>query len=242
VSPDSLLLYGDARWEAIRQWGTVETDDFNVFEHLRSHYNAQATLEGSGSFVRDEDEPSPLPLYEGDPEPLYEDFLPPTILNRPGHRGWFTAVDGRGRIRWLYKEYPDEAWKGWYALVLVGHHTPVEYLAYLRREDIPYLVVGKGRVDLGLALQKMTTHLGVTCLLSTGGGRLNGALLRAGLVDEISVEFLPALIGGTETPSLFDSSTLESGEWPTQLKLISAQVRAGGRVWLRYRVCPPSAP
>lgn len=242
MSPGALLLYGDERWEAIRQWSTDETDTFDVFAHLRSHYNPQATLEGSGSFIRDQDKPSSLAPYEGDPEPLYQDFLPPAILDRPGHRGWFTAVDGRGRIRWLYKEYPDEAWRGWYPLVLVGYHTPAEYLAYLRDEDIPYLVAGKGPVDLGLALQKMNAHLGVTRLLSTGGGRLNGALLRAGLVDELSVEFLPALIGGTETPSLFDSPSLEAGEWPVRLKLISAQVRAGGRVWLRYRVCPPSTP
>jgi riboflavin biosynthesis pyrimidine reductase len=120
----------------------------------------------------------------------------------------------------------------------VGHHTPVEYLAYLRDEDIPYLVAGDGRVDLEQALQKMNAHLGVTHLLSTGGGRLNGALLRAGLVDEVSIEFLPALIGGVDTPSMFDSPALESGEWPARLKLISAQVQAGGRVWLRYQVVP----
>jgi len=65
---------------------------------------------------------------------------------------------------------------------------------------------------------------------------LNGALLRAGLVDEISIEFFPAVIGGFETPSLFDSPALKPDEWPTQLNLISAQVQAGGRVWLRYEV------
>ncbi|MBN1584086.1 MAG: dihydrofolate reductase family protein [Anaerolineae bacterium] len=245
MSPGALLLYGDERWEAIRQWSREETDSFNVFEYLRSHYAPQATLEGSGSFVRDQDDPSPLPAYKGDPEPLYQDFLPPAILNRPGHRGWFTAVDGRGRIRWLYKEYPDEAWTGWYPLVWIGYHTPIDYLAYLRDEDIPYLVAGNEHVDLGLALEKMNAHLGVTCILSTGGGRLNGALLRAGLVDELSIEFLPALIGGTETPSLFDSPALKPGEWPARLELISTQADLspghGGRVWLRYRVCPPSA-
>jgi 2,5-diamino-6-(ribosylamino)-4(3H)-pyrimidinone 5'-phosphate reductase len=238
VSPDVLLLYGDKRWQAIEGWSPI-TGASSIFERLKFIHKPQATLEGSGSFVREGDEAEPLPPFEGDPEALYQDFLPDAVVHRPEHRGWFTAVDGRGRIRWLYKDgYPDEAWQGWHALVLVGHHTPAEYLAYLQREDIPYLVAGgEGqRVDLGLALEKMKSQLGVTCVLSTAGGRLNGALLRAGLVDEINVEFLPAVIGGFETPSLFESPALKSDEWPTRLKLISAQVQAGGRVWLCYQV------
>jgi riboflavin biosynthesis pyrimidine reductase len=239
VSPDVLLLHGDERWRAIEAWSPV-TGPNCVFETLKLMHRPQATLEGSGSFLREDDEPEPLPSFEGDAQALYQDFLPDGVVHRPGHQGWFAAVDGRGRIRWLYKEYPDEAWKGWYPLVLVAHHTPPEYLAYLQREDIPYLAAGEdgGQVDLSLALEKMRAQLGVTCVLSTAGGRLNGALLRAGLVDEINIEFLPAIIGGFETPSLFDSPALEPGERPTRLQLVSAQVQSGGRVWLRYRVIP----
>jgi riboflavin biosynthesis pyrimidine reductase len=65
---------------------------------------------------------------------------------------------------------------------------------------------------------------------------LNGALLRAGLVDEINVQFLPAIIGGFDTPSLFDAPELRDDEMPARLNLISAQIEAGGRVWLRYEV------
>ena len=107
-------------------------------------------------------------------------------------------VDGRGRVRWGPQEGADygEEWAGWYLLVWVGRHTPADYLAYLRDRGTPYLVAGEGQVDLGQALCKMKDLLGVECVLSTGGGRLNGALLRAGLIDEVNVEFLPALIGG----------------------------------------------
>jgi 2,5-diamino-6-(ribosylamino)-4(3H)-pyrimidinone 5'-phosphate reductase len=233
VSPEVLLLYDDKRWEAIGG-----SSDFNMFEWLKATHQPQATLEGSGSFAREGDEPEPLPPFEGDPQSLYQDFLPDAVIHRPGHRGWFTAVDGRGRIRWTYKDGAafGEAWEGWYPLVLVGHHTPAEYLAYLQREDIPYLIAGEGQVDLLVALEKMKSQLNVTCLLSTAGGRLNGALLRAGLVDEINVEFLPAVVGGFDTPALFDSPALKADEWPTRLELISAQVQVGGQVWLRYNV------
>lgn len=119
--------------------------------------------------------------------------------------------------------------------MLVSRSTPPEYLAYLRRETIPYLVTGNGRIDLHLALAKLAGKLPVSCVLSTGTARLNGALLRAGLVDEVNVEVFPALIGGTCTPSLFDSPDLLDTENPLRLALLSAEIEPGGRVWLRYR-------
>jgi hypothetical protein len=55
---------------------------------------------------------------------------------------WFTVVDGRGRISWTEKH------PGWDVLVLVCRSTPADYLHYLRRERICYLVAGDERVDL----------------------------------------------------------------------------------------------
>jgi riboflavin biosynthesis pyrimidine reductase len=235
ISPDMPLLYGDERWTAIQGAGELEP-----FEWIKIHHDVGATLEGSGSFLRDGDKPDPLPSFDGDPTPLFEDHVPQTLVQRPGHRGWFVVVDGRGRGRGWIKDGAafGPSWAGWHLLVFVGRHTPAAYLAYLQREEIPYLVAGQGQVDLQLALEKLATQLQVRRVLSTAGGRLNGALLRAGLVDEINVEFLPALIGGRETPSLFSAPSLKPGEWPTRLELLSAQVQAGGRIWLRYRVVP----
>jgi 2,5-diamino-6-(ribosylamino)-4(3H)-pyrimidinone 5'-phosphate reductase len=233
VSPEVLLLYGDERWQALGG-----ESQFDVFNWLKARHKVGATLEGSGSFVRDDQQPDPLPPFEGDRETLYRDFLPPDRVSSPALRGWFTVVDGRGRVRWGHKDGAafGEEWAGWYLLALVGRHTPPEYLAYLRREGTPYLVAGEGRVDLEQALVKMRSLLGVECVLSTGGGRLNGALLRAGVIDEVNVEFLPALIGGVDTPSLYDSPALGPDEQPTHLKLISCHAQDGGRVWLRYEV------
>jgi 2,5-diamino-6-(ribosylamino)-4(3H)-pyrimidinone 5'-phosphate reductase len=169
---------------------------------------------------------------------LYADFVPEAVVQRAGHRGWFIAVDGRGRVREWIKDGAvfGEEFEGWHLLVLAAHQTPPEYLAYLQRENVPYVIAGQGQVDLRLALEKLHSRLGVTSLLSTAGGRLNGALLRAGLVDEINVELLPAIIGGFDVPSLFDSPALKADEWPVRLKLLSAQVQDDGRLWLRYQV------
>ncbi len=233
LAPDVLLLGGDERWRA------VDDGNSSVGDWLRAHHAPEVMLEGSGSFVLEGAEPEPLPPFDGDPAPLYEDYLPGAIIGRAGHRGWFCAVDGRGRVRWEVKDGAafGPAWVGWYALSIVHQATPPAYLAYLQREEIPYLVAGPGpQVDLATALEKLGGKLGVACVLSTAGGRLNGALLRAGLVDEINIEFCPAIIGGIGTPALFDAPPLQAGDWPTRLRLLSAEVRDGGRVWLRYAV------
>jgi len=233
VSSDRPLLYGDERWEKMRG-----IRSFELFKWLMNNLSIQATLEGSNSFLRESDAPEPLPPFDGDPVFLYQDFLPKEIMQRSGHRGWFIAVDSRGRIRWVYKDgYPgDDTWKGWHVLVLVSQNTPPSYLAYLRRELIPYLACGVERVDLVAAFDKIGNILDVKTLLSTAGGTINGLLLKSGLVDEINVEFLPGVIGGSDPPSLFSGHKLEGERNPALLELLSCMVQSGGQVWLRYKV------
>ena len=218
LAPGVLLMFGDERWQAV-------AGESDIMRRLMMLHQPQAFFGGSASLVPDEAGATPLPEYEGDPTPLYSDFLPEAVVNRPGHRGWFTVVDTRGRIHWAYKEWPSEEMAGWHLLVVVSHATPASYLAYLQAETIPYLVAGKERADLRLELEQ-----------------LHGAMLRAGLVDEVSVEFFPALIGGFRTSTLFDSSELAPDEWPTRLELMSAEVQAGGHVWLRYLVLGIASP
>jgi hypothetical protein len=232
IAPGVLLMFGDKTWE------TIAGSDQEIADWLRSTHKPQAYLEGSSSLVTKNTRPKPLPPFKGESKSLYKDYLPGSVVKRPQHRGWFVTVDSKGLIRWVYKEYPSEEWKGWHLMVLVSNQTPPEYLAYLQKETIPYLVVGEDRVDLKQALEKMQRKLGIRSVMSTSPGKLGGALLRAGLVDEVNVLFLPAIIGGFETPSLFESPELATDEWPTRLRLIWAQVLADGRVWLRYGVLP----
>lgn len=209
----------------------------DIFELTRQQYGCTATLEGSGSLVAEGSEPTPLPRCTIDPAELYTDFLPAEILARPSPpRMWFTAVDGRGRVRWI-EEHAD-----WDVLVLVCRTTPADYLGYLRAERICYLVAGDDRVDLAAALTAMAAQLGIRCVMSTAGGGLNGALMRAGLIDELTLTLSPVLVGGVDTPSVLDGPPLAVGVAPTPLRLLSVYTDTGGSVRLRYEVLKrPSA-
>ena len=203
----------------------------DIIELVKQQYGCNAILEGSGSLVTEDEIPEKLPNYDGDTAGLYEHFLPAEITQLPSPPlMWFTVVDSRGRVRWTEKH------ENWAALVLVARSTPADYLAYLRREHICYLVVGEDRVDLGQGISAMGTELGVGCVLSAAGGGLNGALLRAGLIDELHMTLAPALIGGLGTPSVMDGPPLAVGEPATRLQLLSVHTDTGGSVRLHYAV------
>ncbi|WP_336206722.1 dihydrofolate reductase family protein [Nonomuraea sp. LPB2021202275-12-8] len=225
LSPGTPIMF-DERWPSSGQDGYADI--------MRRH-RPRVLLEGSGSFVGAGQEPSPLPPADQPAGALLEDFVPDEIVAR-ATKGWMTVPDSRGRVRWTYKEYPDEAWAGWHLLVLVAAGTPLDYLAYLRREGVPYLVVGEERVDLGGALAALRARFGVETVVATGGGRLGGALLRAGLVDEIEVEVLPMAVGGTTATALFTAPDLDRSARPAGLRLLGVEERPEGRVLLRYEV------
>lgn len=225
ISPGVLLMF-DERWP---------TYAGSTYADIMSRHHPEVILEGSGSLVVEGQVPEPLPPASADADVLLADYLPPGALAR-ATKGWLAVVDSRGRIRWMYKEYPDEEWAGWHVLVLVSTSTPLPYLAYLRREEIPYLVAGVERVDLPRAMSALAERLGVRTVVSSAGGRLNGALLRAGLLDEIEVEVVPIAVGGATTPALFTTSDLAADESPTPLRLLGATDLGEGRVLLRYAV------
>jgi 2,5-diamino-6-(ribosylamino)-4(3H)-pyrimidinone 5'-phosphate reductase len=234
LAPGVNLMAGDERWSAVIE-GIGDP-----YLWVREAHDPDLLLEGSGSFLAPDDA-EPPPSYAGaeqrGPAPEGEHHLPPDVVGVPGRR-WFAVVDGRGRVDLQFTEWPDPAWAGWHALVLTSRAAPAEHLARLRERGIPYLVVGDDHVALPEALRLLGEHLGVRAVVCTGGGRLGGAFLRQGLVDEVDVEILPVAIGGLGTPALFDATPLASDEWPTRLELVSDEALPDGRVRLRYRVLP----
>ena len=123
--------------------------------------------------------------------------------------------------------------EGDHIAVLLSERVSDDYLAALRDRGVSYLLAGPHEVDLPLALEKIAAQYGVHTLMLEGGGRINGGMLRAGLVDEISVLVAPVVDGRVGTPSVFDIAG--DGVAPRRLVLDNVERRADDVLWLRYR-------
>ena len=143
------------------------------------------------------------------------------------------AVDPSGRLAWETNDIDGD-----HVVAIVSDRVSDEYLAFLRARGVSYLLAGERDTDLPLALEKIGDRFGVKTLMLEGGGRINGAMLAAGLVDEVSVLVAPTVDGRVGTPALFDLDG--GGAAPRRLALELVEQRADDVLWLRYRVEPRS--
>ena len=66
-----------------------------VSDAIEAEWHPQGTMMGSGTVQRENDPLRDLPDFEGDPQPLYDAYLPEEFVSHPRH--WAILVDGRGR-------------------------------------------------------------------------------------------------------------------------------------------------
>jgi diaminohydroxyphosphoribosylaminopyrimidine deaminase/5-amino-6-(5-phosphoribosylamino)uracil reductase len=88
-------------------------------------------------------------------------------------------------------------------LITADNHAAEQLGAYLQRGVEVVTAPRHGQhLDLGFVMQLLGT-LDIQYLLVEGGGALNGALLRAGLVDRLLLFVAPLLFGGCDGRPLF---------------------------------------
>jgi 2,5-diamino-6-(ribosylamino)-4(3H)-pyrimidinone 5'-phosphate reductase len=158
---------------------------------------------------------------------------PEERLNLP----WWVIVDSGGKVTrfdWL-RSLPHLR----DIIVLCAHSTSPAHLDWLRSRGIRHHVVGVQRVDLAAALTLLAENYGVHGVRVDAGPVLNGALLRARLVDGLSVLVAPHLVGdGGHMPLRLAAGTFDDESVP--LLLNAVEQISNGYVWLRYSVNLPS--
>ncbi|HEU4630555.1 MAG TPA: RibD family protein [Gemmatimonadaceae bacterium] len=216
--------------------GRIVTDDWPLadegseeYERIHEAYASDAWLCGRVTMarhfaagVRAEDEVARE--HTGAPR---EDFVAPG-----DHESFAIAIDPRGRLVWESGELDGD-----HVVAILSERVSDDYLAGLRARGVSYLLAGREDVDLPLALEKVGARFGVRTLMLEGGGGINGSLLHAGLVDEISLLVAPVADGRVGTPTLFD--VVGQGAVPHRLALEQVERRANDVLWLRYRVARP---
>ena len=73
-----------------------------------------------------------------------------------------------------------------------------------------------------------------------GGGELNDALLRAGLVDEVHLTVCPKIFGGRHAPTVADGAGAKFLAQATKMKIQSAR-RIGDELFLMLALTGPNA-
>jgi 2,5-diamino-6-(ribosylamino)-4(3H)-pyrimidinone 5'-phosphate reductase len=139
------------------------------------------------------------------------------------------AIDPSGKLTWRASDIDGE-----HVITILTEAVTDDYLAFLQSKGVSYLFGGKSRIDLASVLRKLRLSFGIERLLLEGGGKINGSFLGANLIDELSILVAPVADGSIGTPTLFD---VDDRRAPARsLKLMSIDKRAGGIVWLRYKV------
>jgi len=145
----------------------------------------------------------------------------------PQKSGAYIVIDGQGRVEWAQSDG---------LLSVTREDAPEAYVEQLRAKRIDHIQAGRGEhIDLHMALNALYQR-GFRRLALTGGGAINGAFLRAGLVDEIGVVIAPCVVGGTGTRCIFDCRDLTATIGITRVRLKRSSQVGQGAVLLHYQV------
>jgi 2,5-diamino-6-(ribosylamino)-4(3H)-pyrimidinone 5'-phosphate reductase len=204
---------------ASREYPTFTSPrDKRTMDRLRAE--ADAVLIGAGTLRADD---PPLGVRDagmreyrrslGKPDGLYHVVVSTSLDLDPSCR-FFREEPVAGRIVATVEEAPEES-----AGRLAG-------LAEVWR-------VGRREVDLPELFRRLR-EAGVERLLVEGGGELNWAVAREGLLDELYVTVAPSLLGGAGAPTLLEGTGFPM-EDRIRLRLLGVN-RQEDEVFFRYAV------
>lgn len=201
--------------------------DLERYYALAARFEVDAILSGSETTV------VAIERYAG-LENAYDDGPAPPRAPAGDPRPLIAIVDGRGRVRRWSVVQSAPYWGRWVALVTAG--VPTAHRDYLASRNVDVVECGDERVDLACALRHLAADYGVKRLRVDAGGRLNGALLRAGLMDEVHLLVCPRLSGGSSPRSAFVTDDLPPDSLGTRLERMAVEPFDDGAVLLSYRV------
>ncbi len=196
--------------------------DLGLHYQTAFHRRIDVHLTGSDTLLASAGEPAPEGEATATPPP-----------ERPGDsRPLLAATDSRGRVRHWAGLLRAPYWRG--GLALCSRATPPEYLEFLRGRRVGCVVAGEGPVvDLRAALAELGWRYQARTVLLDSGGALAGAMLRAGLVSELSLLVRPCLVGDDARP-FFGAPALEAE--PLALRVLQVEHLPDDVLWLRYTV------
>lgn len=167
----------------------------------------------------------------------FEDFKPEPSIGIDEEKSYVASksdkynisIDTKGTLKW---DGCDNNGR----ICIVSEQVSPEYLAYLEQLDISYIATGRESVNLPRAMEILASEFGVKRIAVVGGGKINGAFLSAGLIDELSAMIAPGIDGRIGQPALFDFHSDEANYLPYKLELKEMKTIPNGVIWTRYEL------
>jgi riboflavin biosynthesis pyrimidine reductase len=163
----------------------------------------------------------------------------PGKVTRPHHFAkrdagtYAIAFDRNGKLHFAKSDIGGD-----HVVVLLGPGVPDAHLAELAGDGISYVVAPDEAMAARPLLELLGRELGIKRLLVEGGGNVNGSLLAAGVVDEISLLVAPAIDGALGVTGVFEVPETTGLAGKVRLRLLGSEALAHGVVRLRYSVEP----
>jgi riboflavin biosynthesis pyrimidine reductase len=127
---------------------------------------------------------------------------------------------------------------GDHVVVLLGPGVPDDHLAELAGDGISYVIAPDEAMSPRPLLELLGRELGIKRLLVEGGGNVNGSLMAAGVVDEVSLLVAPAIDGAVGVTGVFEVPEATGLAGKVRLRFVASEALAHGVVHLRYAVEP----
>ena len=209
-----------------RRWGKLPgyKHERDLFENTAASLGIGAWLVGTTTMEEFDGKKTKLPRAP-------KGFLRRDHVAKKNAKKLAVGAEAKGVLRFQENEV-----EGDHVVVLVTERVGNDYLAHLQSAGVSYLLCGKKEINLHTALQKLAKAFKLRKLMLQGGGKFNGAMLKAGLIDEISHLTVPVADGGMGISTMFDIPGNAPAKSAAILRLTSHKLLPGSVIWARYKV------
>ncbi len=209
-------------------WGDEERRKFfsSIYEECHKSFDSQAWMVGRVTMEKDFTEGKQLQLTMPEKPIAREPFIGDKEAT-----SFAIAVDPSGKLGWESNEIDGD-----HVIEILTEQVSDSYLYYLQQQSISYIFAGEKEINFELALSQLAILFPIKTIMLEGGGHVNGSLLNAGLIDELSLLILPLADGTPNTPTTFEVSEYLQKKHAKPLELIDVQKLENDVLWLRYRM------
>lgn len=204
-----------------------------TYASLRREYRCQATVYGLTTMLGGYAVGSAPALAPCSDPPAFTDWITP---EGKALGNYIISMDPKGELAFKDAVIRRAGRPDAHVVEALTRQASPDYLAYLRRQGISYLIAGNQQLDCTLLTDKLNRLLGVTRLMVAGGGVTNCSFLQAGLLDEISLVIAPVAEGDCTAASVFARAPFLPKSKPVSFRLAQAKPLDGSALWLRYRL------